>query len=155
MQFSWDATHWPSLCCSPPPPPPPQPPFPLTICYATLALQLSSHWSPSLSPPVLICYAGAIPSCTSRWSLSTELSITFSLSPSLPLPLPPSPCCLIFYFCCQRFVSPYSTLLRCFSSATLLSADNREVVQHLETACEDSSFSLVHICAHGGISICH
>lgn len=37
-----------------------------------------------------------------------------------PLPPPflftPSLCCLISYFRCQRFVSPYSMLLRCFSS---------------------------------------
>lgn len=56
--------------------------FPLIICYATLALQGSSHWSPFLSTPILICYATAIPSYTTHWSLSTELSISLSLSPS-------------------------------------------------------------------------
>ncbi len=54
--------------------------FPLIICYATLALQGSSHWSPFLSLPVLICYATVIPSYTSHWSLSAELSITLSLA---------------------------------------------------------------------------
>lgn len=63
---------------------------PLIICYATLALQGSSHWSPFLSPPVLICYATAIPTYKSHWSLSAELSITLSLLPSslfTPLPM--------------------------------------------------------------------
>ena len=62
--------------------------FPLIICYAALALQGSSHWYPFLSLPVLICYAAAIPLHTSHWSLSTELSITHTLT-FLPLYPPP------------------------------------------------------------------
>lgn len=54
-----------------------------------------------------------------------------SLSLSILTLYPPSPCCLISYFCSQRFVSPYSILLRCFSSATPLSAKNRKGAQHL------------------------
>lgn len=91
MQFSWDCLLL-FLLAAPSPPSLlsflPSSLFPLIICYATLALQGSSHWSPFLSPPVLICYATAIPSYTSHWSLSAELSITLSLS-FLPLYSPP------------------------------------------------------------------
>lgn len=88
MQFSWDPLCYSfcslplslPLCCLSYPPL-----FPLIISYAILALQGSSHWSPSLSPPVLICYATAIPSHTSHWSPSAELYIPLSrLPPSLP-----------------------------------------------------------------------
>lgn len=139
--------------------------LPLIICYATLALQGRSHWSPFLSSPVLICYAAASPLYTSHWSTSAEFSITFSFLPSFLFT--PSLFCLISYFHCQRFVSPCCMLLRCFFIYGA-SAENTKSVQYQEAVSEANSFRFVHISVQGGlfspccthsvgiaISVCH
>ena len=59
----------------------------------------------------------------------------------VPPSLSPSPCCLISYYCCWRFVSPRSVQLKCFSSAMSACSIGR-----LRVA---SSFSFVHISVQG------
>lgn len=139
MQSSWDALQLsllsapfsPSLLSF----------FPTSLCINNLLWHSYSAGQFSLvSISVLPCsdlLCHCRPPYTSHWSLSAELSITLPPAPflsQLSPTSPPSPCCLISYFSCQRFASDNSERMRCFSSAKPLSVENTGCVHHQEDA---------------------